>query len=38
MRATSPSGDATFRGLVGWSNELGHGERAPEPPQEEADR
>jgi NADH-quinone oxidoreductase subunit I len=38
MRATSPSGDATFRGLVGWSNELGHGERTPEPPQEEADR
>ena len=31
MRATSPSGDATFRGVVGWSNELGHGERAPEP-------
>ena len=38
MRATSPSGDATFRGVVGWSNELGHGERAPEPPQPEADR
>ena len=38
MRATSPSGDATFSGLVGWSNELGHGERAPEPPQPEADR
>ncbi len=30
MRATSPSGDATFRGLVGWSSELGHGTRAPE--------
>jgi NADH-quinone oxidoreductase subunit I len=30
MRATSPSGDATFRGLVGWSSELGYGERAPE--------
>jgi len=38
MRATSPSGDATFRGVVGWSNELGHGERAPEPPQEAADQ
>ena len=25
MRATSPSGDATFEGEVGWSNELGHG-------------
>lgn len=37
MRATSPSGDATFRGVVGWSNELGRGERAPEPPQREAD-
>ena len=23
--------------VVGWSNELGHGERAPEPPQDEAD-
>ena len=30
MRATSPSGDATFRGVVGWSTELGFGERAPE--------
>jgi NADH-quinone oxidoreductase subunit I len=38
MRATSSSGDATFSGLVGWSNELGHGERAPEPPQPETDR
>ena len=37
MRATSSSGDATFSGVVGWSNELGHGERAPEPPQPEAD-
>ena len=37
MRATSPSGDATFSGVVGWSNELGHGERDPEPPQAEAD-
>jgi NADH-quinone oxidoreductase subunit I len=38
MRATSPSGDATFQGVVGWSNELGHGERAPEPPQDEVDQ
>ena len=38
MRATSPSGDATFGGLVGWSNELGHGTRAPEAHQDEADR
>ena len=38
MRATSSSGDATFRGVVGWSNELGHGERAPEVPQAEADQ
>jgi NADH-quinone oxidoreductase subunit I len=37
MRATSPSGDATFRGLIGWSNELGYGERAAEAPQSEAD-
>jgi NADH-quinone oxidoreductase subunit I len=37
MRATSPSGDATFVGLVGWSGELGHGERAAEAPQEQAD-
>ncbi len=34
MRATSSSGDATFRGVVGWSNELGYGTRAPEPPDE----
>ena len=31
MRATSPSGDATFEGEVGWSNELGYGLRAPNP-------
>ena len=37
MRATSPSGDATFEGEVGWSDELGHGTRAPEPPQAERD-
>ncbi len=37
MRATSPSGDADFIGEVGWSSELGHGVRAPEPKQPEAD-
>jgi NADH-quinone oxidoreductase subunit I len=37
MRATSPSGDATFRGVVGWSGELGYGERAAEAPQGQAD-
>ena len=31
MRATSPSGDATFEGQVGWSGELGYGVRAPSP-------
>ena len=30
MRATSPSGDATFEGVVGWSGELGYGVRPPE--------
>ena len=30
-------GDATFEGEVGWSNELGHGTRAPEPSQTERD-
>jgi NADH-quinone oxidoreductase subunit I len=38
MRATSPSGDATFEGEVGWSGELGFGIRAPEPPQAERDK
>ena len=33
MRATAPSGDASFEGSVGWSGELGHGVRAPEPGQ-----
>ena len=33
VRATAPSGDATFEGVVGWSGELGYGERAPEPEQ-----
>jgi NADH-quinone oxidoreductase subunit I len=31
MRATAPSGDAGFRGVVGWSGELGYGVRAAEP-------
>ena len=31
------SGDATFEGEVGWSNELGHGMRAPKPAQPERD-
>ena len=30
MRATSPSGDATYSGRVAWSGELGYGVRAPE--------
>lgn len=38
MRATSPSGDADFEGVVGWSDELGYGLRAPEPEQAERDR
>jgi NADH-quinone oxidoreductase subunit I len=38
MRATSPNGDATFRGVVAWSGERGYGVRTPEPPQDEADR
>ena len=38
MRATSPSGDATFGGVVGWSGELGYGVRAPEPPQDAGGR
>ncbi|MBU3716949.1 MAG: NADH-quinone oxidoreductase subunit I [Actinobacteria bacterium] len=33
VRATAPSGDATFEGVVGWSGELGYGVRAPEPDQ-----
>ncbi|MFM8266837.1 MAG: NuoI/complex I 23 kDa subunit family protein [Ilumatobacteraceae bacterium] len=37
MRATSASGDADFVGEVGWSGELGHGVRAPEPKQADAD-
>ena len=37
VRATAPSGDATFEGVVGWSGELGYGVRAPEPAQAERD-
>ena len=37
MRATSPAGDADFEGVVGWSDELGFGTRAPEPQQGERD-
>jgi NADH-quinone oxidoreductase subunit I len=32
VRATAPSGDADFVGLVGWSGDLGYGTRAPEEP------
>jgi NADH-quinone oxidoreductase subunit I len=38
VRATAPSGDADFEGVVGWSGELGYGVRAPEPAQPERDR
>ena len=37
MRATAPSGDASFEGVVAWSGELGHGVLAPEPPQSDRD-
>jgi NADH-quinone oxidoreductase subunit I len=37
MRATAASGDADFIGKVGWSTELGHGVRPPEPEQAVAD-
>ena len=33
MRATAPSGDADFEGVVAWSGELGYGVRPPEPGQ-----
>jgi NADH-quinone oxidoreductase subunit I len=33
VRATAPSGDHRYEGLVGWSGELGYGVRAPEPAQ-----
>jgi NADH-quinone oxidoreductase subunit I len=38
MRATSPSGDVSFEGVVGWSGELGYGVRAPEADQDTKDR
>ena len=34
MRATAASGDANFVGQVGWSNELGHGLREAERPED----
>jgi NADH-quinone oxidoreductase subunit I len=37
MRATSPSGNAEFEGVVAWSGELGYGVREPEPVQSERD-
>ena len=37
MRATSPSGDAEFEGIPGWSGELGYGVRPAEPAQIERD-
>src|SRR4051794_2514245 len=37
MRATAPSGDAQFEGVVSWSGELGYGVRAPEPTQADSD-
>jgi NADH-quinone oxidoreductase subunit I len=36
MRATSPGGDARFRGVVSWSGELGYGVRQAEPAEEQA--
>jgi hypothetical protein len=30
MRATSPSGDASYEGVVQWTGDLGAGVRAPE--------
>src|SRR4051794_30377573 len=37
MRATSPSGDASFEGVVAWSGELGYGVRQSESAQAERD-
>ena len=37
VRATSPSGAASFTGRVHWSGELGYGVRRPEPTQARAD-
>ncbi len=36
MRATAPSGDASYEGKVAWSGELGYGVRAPEVGQSDA--
>lgn len=38
MRATSPNGDPDYEGVVQWSNELGHGMRAPEVGQSDLDQ
>jgi NADH-quinone oxidoreductase subunit I len=38
MRATSPSGDADFEGIVAWAGELGYGVRPPEPAQQVLDQ
>jgi NADH-quinone oxidoreductase subunit I len=37
MRATAPSGNAAFEGVVAWSGELGYGVRAPEEGQTDED-
>jgi NADH-quinone oxidoreductase subunit I len=37
MRATAPSGDASFEGVVQWSGELGYGVRASESDQTQRD-
>jgi NADH-quinone oxidoreductase subunit I len=34
MRATAPSGDASYEGVVQWAGELGYGVRPPEPGQD----
>jgi NADH-quinone oxidoreductase subunit I len=36
MRATAPSGDASFEGVVQWAGELGYGVRPAEPGQDSA--
>ena len=38
VRATAPSGDASYEGRVGWSGDLGFGVRPPEGDQDERDR
>ncbi len=37
MRATAPSGDASYAGKIAWSSELGYGTRAAEEGQTETD-